>query len=289
MAGKHHRDPTSAGRGQLLRRLAAVTVVAACCAGCGPSRTAEVSGSAGGAPDWAAVGGPDDSPDGLVADPSAAADPGAPEPQVMAEVTLPDGAVPTLPQPQVPSAVATPDGSPRPAAPRAAPPTTAAAPGTSDRAVERLGSGELRDRAARALGRIRYDWKARLPGWQVRFLPGRSGLRGSTFPRERVVEVYVRSSQSVSDIAHVVAHELGHAVDVSLLGDDDRAAWLAARGVDPSTPWFPDGSGVTDFATGAGDFAESFAHWQVGDQWYSRLGAPPDAATTAFLVSLAGG
>lgn len=283
-ASPRRSDPSAAGRAALL---VLVALVGAALLSCSASRTAEVSGREVPDPVWGVVGTADDSPDGLVADPSAASGPDGPEPQVMAEVTLPDGAVPTLPQPGVPAAVATPDatGSRSPAT---APPTTAAAPGSSDRAVERLGSDDLRDRAARALGRIRYDWRSRLPGWQVRFLPGRPGLRGSTFPRERVVEVYVRGNQSVTDVAHVIAHELGHAVDVSLLADADRAAWLAARGVDPGTTWFPGESGVTDFSTGAGDFAESFAHWQVGDQWYSRLGPPPDAATTALLVSLAG-
>ncbi|MFZ4517025.1 MAG: hypothetical protein ACOYOP_01455 [Microthrixaceae bacterium] len=283
MSATPRRSVGSARRAALV---VLVALVGAALLSCGASRTAEVSGSGMPDPVWGVVGTADDSPDGLVADPSATSDPDGPEPQVMAEVTLPDGAVPTLPQPGVPAAVATPDaGGTR--APAAAPPTTADAPGTSDRAVERLGSEELRDRAARALGRIRYDWRSRLPGWQVRFLPGRDGLRGSTFPRDRVIEVYVRRNQSVTDVAHVIAHELGHAVDVSLLTDADRAAWLAARGVDPGTTWFPGESGVTDFSTGAGDFAESFAHWQVGDQWYSRLGPPPDAATTGFLASLA--
>ena len=45
---------------------------------------------------------------------------------------------------------------------------------------------------------------------------------------------------------------------------------------------------AADFATGAGDFAESFAAWQVGDASFrSELGLPPSDAELLLLEQLA--
>lgn len=246
---------------------------------------------------WGALGpgGLDDSPDGLVADP------GRSDPQVMAEITLPGGGVATVPQPSVPvpEVFITPTeqtagddggtGSPPPAARAVAgvPTTAPAPPEGSGRAVERLGSDELRSTAARALGLVRYDWQRNLPGWQLRFLPGRQGVRGYTYPESRVIEVFVRESDSPEALAHVIAHEVGHAVDVSLLDDGERASWRGARGISARAPWFPGFNGETDFASGAGDFAESFAWTFAGPPWFSDLGPPPDDLQMALVRQLA--
>lgn len=243
---------------------------------------------------WGALD--DDSPGAQVAD--------APGPQVMSEVTLPDGAVPSVPQAQVPPG-ASPTTTPPPTAPAAPAPAVLAAPsGTGDgptpsvalppsvpggaRAMERLGSDSARKVASQALGRIRFDWKAQLPGWQIRFLPGRAGLRGSTFPDQHVIEVYVRSDDRPDGLSHVIAHEMGHAVDVSRLGPVQHELWMRARGIPDSVPWFPGASSARDYATGAGDWAESFASWQSGVGWYSELGPPPDAVQVALMAQLAG-
>jgi hypothetical protein len=210
---------------------------------------------------------------------------GYPSPQVMAEVTLPDGSVASVPQPVVPEITAPPPGAAVVEAPSG--PTTSIAT-ADDRAVQQLSSALAVQTSSRALGLLRFDWRAILPGWQIRFLPGRSGIRGATFPDRKVIEIYVRSSDSPDELAHVVAHELGHAVDVSRLTDADRQVWRATRGVGAGVPWFPSGSGVADYSTLAGDWAESFAHWQVGSGWFSKLGPPPDAAQIAVLVRLAG-
>jgi hypothetical protein len=95
----------------------------------------------------------------------------------------------------------------------------------------------------------------------------------------------VRESQSTELLAHVIAHELGHAVDVTLNDGPDRRRWEDARGLD-SAPWWP-GNGATDFSTGAGDFAESFAAWQVGDASFrSKLGGSPTTEQIALLAEL---
>jgi hypothetical protein len=103
------------------------------------------------------------------------------------------------------------------------------------------------------------------------------------------VEVFVRGGDTPEVLAHVIAHELGHAVDVTYLNDAQRAAWLSARGVGRGAVWFPGQSGVSDFATGAGDFAESFAwvHGPVG-HWSGELGPPPTLIQAGLMAALSG-
>ncbi len=136
---------------------------------------------------------------------------------------------------------------------------------------------------AEALTLISYPWRSVLPGWSVRFLPGRPGYLGGTWTETKRVEVYVREGQSVEEIAFTLAHELGHAIDVTHFGDADRKRWASVRGFD--APWWA-GSGVSDYASGSGDFAESFAVWQVGGRSLSKLGGQPTAEQLAVLADL---
>jgi hypothetical protein len=138
----------------------------------------------------------------------------------------------------------------------------------------------------RALEQIGYPWQERLPDWTVTFLPGRAGLLGGTWTYERRIEIYVRATQSVEDVAFTLAHELGHAVDVTHFGEDERHAWLAARALHPDTPWWVE-SGATDFGSGAGDWAEAFAIHLLGGPGHSRLAGQPDAAQLELVARLA--
>ena len=62
-----------------------------------------------------------------------------------------------------------------------------------------------------------------------------------------------------------------------------RADYLASRGLAASTPWFGCNA-CQDFATPAGDFAETYAQWQRGTaESRSRLAAP---ATPGQLAEL---
>ncbi|MCP5035703.1 MAG: hypothetical protein GY939_28220 [Actinomycetia bacterium] len=141
-------------------------------------------------------------------------------------------------------------------------------------------------RGAEALARISYPWREHLPGWEIRFFDARDGAYGYTMTQENRIDIHVRDDQSDHLLTHVVAHEIGHAVDVALNSSDDRDRWKAARGIEDA-PWWPDNR-AADFATGAGDFAESFASWQVGPEAFrSQLGGAPTADQQALLADLA--
>lgn len=145
-----------------------------------------------------------------------------------------------------------------------------------------------RQRGEEALASFNYDWRNGLPGWEISFHPGRQGVLGYTFVQEKRIEIYVRKEMSQSLLGHVIAHEVGHAIDVSQNSGDDRRRWQEMRAIEDQ-PWWP-GSGSTDFSTGAGDFAESFAAWQVGTASFrSNLGPPPDSAARALMAELVKG
>lgn len=240
-----------------------------------------------------------DGPSARVDIDSAAALAGAGDPLVDV-IDAPPAAAPG-PPPSLPAATPEPPSDPPSESPSEPPPRPAPGlpsdrppppVGTVDslrfRALTTVTDPSARQIAARALGMVRFDWPSRLPGWELRFAGARPGLRGMAFPDRAVIEVYVRASDTPEGLAHVIAHELGHAVDVTYLTAGERAAWLAARGVSPTTPWLPTASGAADFATGAGDFAESFAwvHAPVG-RWRGDLGPPPNGVQVALLASMA--
>lgn len=144
----------------------------------------------------------------------------------------------------------------------------------------------LADLADAAIAQIDFDWSERLRGWSVEFLPGDSAVAGFTWTSQRRIEVFVRPGDDAASLARVFAHEIGHAIDVSYNRPQDRAAWLDIRGLDASTPWWPE-SRSADFHTGAGDFAESVAYWLLGPgDFRSELGSEPTAPQLALLREL---
>lgn len=138
-----------------------------------------------------------------------------------------------------------------------------------------------------ALDLIRYPWRSELQGWTIAFLQPRTTASGYTWSAERRIEVFVDEGDSSERIARVLAHEIGHAIDVTLNDADDRRAWLTERELDQDTQWWP-GSGLPDFETGAGDFAEVFAASQVGEEDFkSKLSLQIDAGDYALISRLA--
>ena len=158
------------------------------------------------------------------------------------------------------------------------PPTTTAPPPAVD---------PLAERRAEVLALISYPWQQRLPGWTIEFLPGRTGYLGYTWIAERRIEIYARSSQSAADLAFTLAHELGHAVDLTLFGLAERTSWLEARGR-LDVPWWPGGA-YSDFSSGCGDWAEAFAVWQLGGRTMSEVAGQPSGADLALVARLTRG
>lgn len=139
---------------------------------------------------------------------------------------------------------------------------------------------------AAALELVKFDWRSRFGDWKIEFDGAREGLRALTFPGDRRIEVFVRPDDTAESIHRVLAHEIGHLVDVEVNSDDDRDRWRRRRGLGDSVSWWPDES-KPDFATGAGDFAEAFAVWETGVTSHSTVAGQPDAADLALLEELA--
>jgi hypothetical protein len=144
---------------------------------------------------------------------------------------------------------------------------------------------EVRVLAASAVSKITYPWQETLENWTVQFVPGEGKVAGFTWSSERHIEVFVRPGDDADSLARVFAHELGHAVDVTLNSGDDRRDWLQQRGITDGT-WWP-GGGQADFASGAGDFAEAFAYWQLRDtDIRSEVAGTPTSADLALMIKL---
>ncbi|MCB1285735.1 MAG: hypothetical protein KDB20_15650 [Microthrixaceae bacterium] len=139
----------------------------------------------------------------------------------------------------------------------------------------------------RVLAAIAFPWQAYLPGWTIEFVGPRRGFRGITYTAERRIEIFVRPDLGFEELVHVTAHELGHALDVTLLDDEQRDWWMHYRGGTESW-WVSDGA--SDFASGAGDWAECFAWWQTQrGGFFSEVAGPPDVASIQLMADMIGG
>jgi len=175
--------------------------------------------------------------------------------------------------------------TPAPVAPTAAPVAPTAAPTaapvqeevvvTAGNSYEQLG--------AQAEAMIPYNFRAALPGWSVHFAGDTPGYRGLTNTSAKTITVYINSGDSASEVAGILAHEVAHALDVQYLNASQREAWLNSRGM--PMVWWP-GSGLSDFAVGAGDWAEAIAASWVNspsDSQYGGFTADQLALATSFL------
>lgn len=165
------------------------------------------------------------------------------------------------------------------------------APATAEAAPQRVAFVDRDATAASlaALESIEFDWRSHLPDWTIEFVPATGGpAAGFTWTRERRIEVFTRPDDEPERLARVLAHELGHAIDVELNTPADRERWVIQRGLH-GIPWWPD-SARRDFATGAGDFAEVVASWLTGDaDFRSEVGRLPTSEDLALVEQLARG
>ena len=124
-----------------------------------------------------------------------------------------------------------------------------------------------------ALELISIPWQEL--GYEIVFMPPRSGFRAMTLPGQHRIEVYARPQDDVAMLAYDIAHEIGHAIDLKFNTAETRKQWMQMRGIDPSTTWFGCDR-CSDYNTPAGDFAETFALLLRGPKYFrGRIAAPP--------------
>ena len=136
---------------------------------------------------------------------------------------------------------------------------------------------------AEAEALISYDWQTVLDGWTVSYEGDAPGYRGMTHTQSKTITIYLDAGDTSHDVAGILAHEIGHAIDVVHMTDDARAQWLEARGMPRA--WWP-GNGLSDFHVGAGDFAEGVASLISGspsDSAYGEFTPDQMALLQSFL------
>lgn len=147
-------------------------------------------------------------------------------------------------------------------------PTAAPAAGPAERALARRASALL-DVAPGALGLT------------VGLTGPRDGIRATLDHARKRVTLHVGPGPA-HRVAHDLAHEFGHAVDLDQLDPAARRRWLMVRGVPAQTPWWPDSR--SDYATGAGDFAEVFAACHAASPEFRSRVAPAPADPCALVA-----
>jgi hypothetical protein len=111
-------------------------------------------------------------------------------------------------------------------------------------------------------------------GYRLVIAPPRPRVRGVTDRFRRTITLFVGDHEVPHVLAHDLAHELGHAFDDRRMTDALRRAYLRRRGR-PEARWWPHGQ-FSDYATGAGDFAEVFALCHAASpEFRSRLAPRP--------------
>jgi hypothetical protein len=144
-----------------------------------------------------------------------------------------------------------------------------------------LAAENAASRREEALAFIEFPWQQL--NYDIVFMPPRIGFRAMTFPKVRRIEIYARPTDDSRLLAYDIAHELGHAIDMSFNTEETRRKWMELRGIDPETPWFGC-SRCSDYNTPAGDFAETFALLLFGSKNFSgRIAPAPTAGQLAVL------
>jgi hypothetical protein len=122
-------------------------------------------------------------------------------------------------------------------------------------------------------------------GYSIRFAPGRTGVRADTDIAARRITIFLRKGDVPSLVSHDIAHEMGHAFDATRMSAAARRAYLRARGV-PRAAWWPKRTG-SDYAVGAGDFAEVFALCHAPSAVFRSTLAPRPANPCGLLPAAA--
>jgi len=116
---------------------------------------------------------------------------------------------------------------------------------------------------------VEFDFRSALPDWQIGYADDHPDFLGVTLSAQQLITVHVEADATVEIVAAVLMHEVGHAIDLEFLDDEMRSEWIDLRGM-PAT-WWP-GNGLSDFAVGAGDFAEAVSALTTGSPSSSVYG-----------------
>ncbi len=142
----------------------------------------------------------------------------------------------------------------------------------------RATNSALEERGRDALALIAFDYAEAFPGWTISFRPARKRLLGVTLVNKRRIEIYLRKDRPTAQVAHDIAHEFGHVVDVLYNTEASRAKYVSIRGLPAGVPWWACNS-CRDSEVGAGDFAEVFAQLVAPRTvFYSQLKGYPTAS-----------
>ena len=123
-------------------------------------------------------------------------------------------------------------------------------------------------------------------GWRVAFAVYRGRYLGMTDSGHKLITLWVKPTDSRQQLRITLGHELGHVLDFTTVGSDQRTRYLSLRGrAGSTTRWYPC-NGCEDYAYPAGDFAEVYALWVAGaGDFRSRFAAAPNAGQLARLGS----
>jgi hypothetical protein len=121
-------------------------------------------------------------------------------------------------------------------------------------------------------------------GYRVAVAPPRPGVEADIDRERHRITLFLTGHEVPHRVAHDLAHEIGHAVDFERLTDADRHAYLARRGR-AGAAWWPDGA--SDYAVGAGDFAEVYALCHAASPIFRSRLAPRPANACAVLPAAA--
>lgn len=120
---------------------------------------------------------------------------------------------------------------------------------------------------------VDFDFRAALPGWTITYADDHPAFLGVTRSEDKQITIHVEPEATPELVAAVLMHEVGHAIDLEQLTDQERSEWISLRDM-PAT-WWP-GNGLNDFSVGAGDFAEAVSALTTNSPSSSAYGAFTD-------------
>lgn len=136
-----------------------------------------------------------------------------------------------------------------------------------------------------------FDGAALFPEWTVAVSGPFSGTGGTTDLETKTITIYANRERTIDEFVTTILHEWGHVVDAERLTEEERADYVALRGLDPGTPWrTATGHGIDEWAMQPSeDFAEVMVALWTDGAHVVRTAAPvgqPTSETFDAVTSL---